>query len=539
MKKVSLHIVLLLLSAFIFVVPLNAQVIIRGNGEITKQMHKVDNFDAIKVSGARTVILNQGDSFSVEVETDSNLHEYITLEVKNGTLDFGFNTKKIKKYKELNFYVTAPDYKNIKASGASEVTSNGSLNGDKLQIDVSGASELDLDADYTTIITKLSGASDVVLSGTAITSTVTCSGASEFQGKNLVATNSIVSASGASNCFVNAKSNLTYEASGSSDVNYTVTPETVVVKKNRNDGEVIVIANTSFHQKYNVYPDTTNVDVGSLNVTVVDGDTTLITVGRHTLSVSDNGDVKWGKCKRKKFNGHWGGFELGINGYVTPDFNTNWKSEYDYLNLRYEKSIAVNLNIYEQNISLNKNKTIGLVTGLGFSWNNYRFSGSTFLTPDSSNFKGFAMVNTDGSRLSLRKTKLTAMYLTVPLIFEMQTNNSKLTRRFHFAFGVIANLRISTHTKVYFNEANKKYQLYDLSTDEVLPITYTTPNSSNRNIVKNFNSFYLQPFKFDATIRFGYGIINLFATYSLNTMFQKDRGPELYPFTAGITLVGW
>ena len=68
---------------------------------------------------------------------------------------------------------------------------------------------------------------------------------------------------------------------------------------------------------------------------------------------------------------------------------------------------------------------------------------------------------------------------------------------------------------------------------------FTTPNSSSRNIVKNHNSFYLQPFKFDATVRFGYGIINLFATYSLNTMFQSGRGPELYPVTAGITLVGW
>ena len=186
-----------------------------------------------------------------------------------------------------------------------------------------------------------------------------------------------------------------------------------------------------------------------------------------------------------------------------------------------------------------KNKTIGLITGLGFSWNNYRFTGPTFLTPDSASLKGYYMRNIDGSNLSLRKTKLTAMYLTVPLIFEMQTNQPRKINRFHFAAGIVANIRLSTHTKIYFNEANKNYKLYDLSTDQVLPITYTTPNSNDRNIVKNHNSFYLQPVKFDATVRFGYGIINLFATYSLNTMFQSGRGPELYPITAGITLVGW
>ena len=41
-----------------------------------------------------------------------------------------------------------------------------------------------------------------------------------------------------------------------------------------------------------------------------------------------------------------------------------------------------------------------------------------------------------------------------------------------------------------------------------------TENALFAGIVKNFDSFYLRPFKFDATVRMGYGIINLFATYS-------------------------
>lgn len=519
MKKVSLHIVLVLLTLVISF-PLNAQ--IPGDDKITKQLHDVDNFDAIKVDGARTLVLTQGGNFSVEVETDSNIQEYVTLEVKNNTLHFGFSTKKIKKYKVLKFYVTAPNYKHITMSGATDVNSNGTLSGDNLQIVVSGASDLKLDVDYKNIVTKVSGASDITLSGTAISSLVESSGASEFHGKNLVTTSSVIHASGASECFVNAKANLTYEVSGASEVRYVSTPETVIIKKSNGAKKVIV------------HTDTTKVKVGPLNVEVIDGDTTYVSVGRHTLFVTDDGDVKWERCKRRKFNGHWGGFELGINGYVTPDFNTNWAPEHNYLNLRYEKSIAVNLNIYEQNIPLNKNKTIGLVTGLGFSWNNYRFSNNTYLTHDSSYIKGFFMEN-----VSVRKTKLTAMYLTVPLIFEMQTNQPRNIHRFHFAVGVVANIRLSTHTKVYFNEADKVYYLKDPSTGHLLPTAYRTPNANSRNIVKNFNSFYLQPFKFDATVRFGYGIINLFATYSLNTMFQKDRGPELYPYTAGITLVGW
>jgi len=536
MKKVSIIIVIVLL-AFVTTTTLNAQ--IHGNGEVTKQSRSVDNFDGIKIDGATTLVLTQGDDYAVVVETDSNIQEYVKVEVNNSILNFGFTTNKIKRFKILKYYVTAPNINHLKVSGASTINSTNELSGEKLKLIVSGASDIDINVNYKSITTKVSGASDITLTGTAVSSVVESSGASDFHGKNLLTTSSVVKASGASSCYVNATTSLNYEVSGASDVKYVSKPETVIIKKGSKSDKIVVVTTGDETSSNYSYTDTTSVNVGSLHVTVIDGDTTQISVGRHTLIVTEDGDVSWERSKIRRFNGHWGGVELGINGYVTSDFNTNWAHEYDYLNLRYEKSTAVHLNIYEQNIALNKNKTFGLITGLGLSWNNYRFSGSTFLTPDSSSLVGFYMKNTDGSNLSMRKTKLTAMYLTIPLIFEIQTNQPRKINRFYFGVGVLANIRLSTHTKIYFNEANKNYKLYDLSTNQTLPNTYTTPNSNSRNIVKNSNSFYLQPFKFDATVRFGYGIINLFVNYQLNTMFQKDRGPELYAWTAGITLIGW
>ncbi len=362
MKKVSINIVLVLL-AFVTSITLNAQ--IRGNGEVTKQSRSVDSFNGIKIDGATTVVLTQGDDYAVVVETDSNNQEYVIAEVKNNTLDFSFSTNKIKKYKILKFYVTAPSINLIKVSGASDVNSNNELTGDKLKIIVSGASDINLNVNYKSIATKVSGASDVTLIGTAISSVVESSGASDFHGKNLLTTSSVVKASGASSCFVNATTNLNYEVSGASDVKYVSKPETIIIKKGSGAEKIVVVATDDGLSGNYSYTDTTSVNVGSLNVTVIDGDTTQVTVGRHTLIVTEDGDVSWDRCKINRFNGHWGGFELGINGYVTPDFNTNWAPEYEYLNLRYEKSTAVHLNIYEQNIALNKNKTIGK----GKKWN--------------------------------------------------------------------------------------------------------------------------------------------------------------------------
>lgn len=502
-----------------------------GDKGLTKRTYTLDEFDKIDVNGARTVFLSQGDEYTVVVEADAKLQEFVTLGVKNNTLSFDFS-KKITKYKELNFYVTAPSFSRIESSGASDVKSLSTLSGKELRIDASGASDIKLDVEYSSIVSDLSGASDITLSGTTVSNVVESSGASDFHGKNLVSSTSVVHASGASSCFVNSKVNLTYEVSGASDVKYVTKPETIIINKNDSKKVIITTDSTSVVKHYS-NSDTTKVNMGLLKVVVVDGDTTQVSVGRHTLLVSEDGDVDWRRSKRTRFNGHWGGVEIGINGFLTPDFNADLSPQDEYLSLRWEKSMNVNVNVYEQNIPLNKAKTMGLITGIGMHWNNYRFSKQTYLTSDSSQIAGYYM---DG--VSVRKTKLTAMYITVPLIFEIQTKSLRRINRFHFAVGGQVSARISTHTKVYFNEANKGYDLTDPVTGNVVA-TGITPSTNSRNIIKNYNSFHLAPFKFDAMVRFGYGVINIYATYSLNTMFSKNRGPELYPFTAGITLVGW
>jgi len=513
-----------------FSIPIFSQT--RGTGEIIKQVRQTGTFDAVKISGAQSVVLMNGNQYSVVIETHENLLDHISVVIQNDMLWFEY--KNIKDYNKLKFYITAPEYKKVLVSGASDVISPDTLAGDYLRISASGASNVNLFVNYQSIKSSAAGASDITLAGTAIAHVVEAGGASNLIAKSLTTETTVLNAKGASTCFVEAKSSLTYKVSGASTVKYVGKPQTLIIQNNNASKNVVILNDTVRSSSYHYDADTTTVNLGAFDVEVIDGDTTKISVGRHTLIIDDDGNVKYERNKKKKFNGHWGGFELGINGYVTPNFNTDWGSEYDYLNLRYEKSIAVNLNIYEQNIAFNKDKNMGLVTGIGLAWNNYRFSAPTFLSPDSSEVYGFYMEG-----VSVRKTKLTAMYITVPIMYEIQTKNPRRIKRFHFGVGVLISARISTHTKIYFNDANKEYKLYDPKTESYVPGIYITPNSNQRNIVKNFNSFYLQPVKFDAMVRIGYSIINIFGTYSINSLFQKNRGPDLYAWTIGITLLGW
>lgn len=510
---------------------------ISGKGPIVKQQRSVSEFDAVQLGGAQEAVLMQGDEYSVVIETHENLLGLITVVNNNKTLSFQY--RDLKHYDEMKFYITSPAFSNLMISGASEVKSTDTLRGENLKIKASGSSEVKLNVDYAAIESKISGASELTLYGKANAHIIEASGASEINAKSLKTETTVVNASGVSNCFVDASNTLTYKISGASSVKYIGKPQNLIIQNSSGSKNVVILNDSTKTSSYYSYNDTTEVNLGVLDVEVVEGDTTKVSVGRHTIIVDDDGNVKYTRNKKIKFNGHWGGVELGINGYVTPDYNTNWGKENDYLNLRYEKSIAVNLNVYEQNFALNKAKNMGLVTGIGMAWNNWRFSQTTYLTPDSSQIEGYYMVNTDGTNLSVRKTKLTAMYITVPLMYEIQTKNPKRYRRFHFAVGALMSARVRTHTKIYFNEANKNYQMKDPGTGEIYPRIYVTPNTTQRNISKEFNSFYMQPFRFDGMVRVGVGVVNLWAHFGLNQFFKKDRGPELYTWAAGITLVGW
>ncbi|RLD32082.1 MAG: hypothetical protein DRI72_07760 [Bacteroidetes bacterium] len=534
MKRINTWI--LFLATTFYLSPLSGQVV--GSGEIVKQRIQPGTFSKISVSGAQEAVLMNDEEYSVTIETQANLLDHIDVVIENGVL--AFRTKKIKRYDVMKFYITAPDITSIFASGATEVSSPEVLGGNDLGIVASGASEVDLKLNYKTITLKASGASEVRLQGSAQKFVVETSGASEVVAKALKADTAVVNASGASECFVNADTKLTYQLSGASEVSYVKAPQTIVIESSQPNKSTVILSDSLYKAEIYTYSDTTTVKVGSLDVEVIEGyDTTKVSVGRHAIVITDDGNVRYVHDKKKRFNGHWGGVEMGINGYVTPQFNTNWGKEYDYLNLRYEKSWTVNLNLYEQNIALNKDKNMGFVTGIGMSWANYRFSPPTYLTPDSSEIKGYYMINEQGNGLSVRKSKLTVMYITVPFMYEIQTKKEGF-KSFHFGIGVLGSARVRTHTKIYFNNANEVYYLQnpDGSFDTEFG-RYITPNASDRNIVKNYNSFHLQPFKFEGMIRVGFSFVNLWAHVGLNQFFMKDRGPELYTWTAGITLVGW
>jgi hypothetical protein len=262
-------------------------------------------------------------------------------------------------------------------------------------------------------------------------------------------------------------------------------------------------------------------------------DTTLIIIhhGGHDRHDMDMGRCPF-MCRKGKYNGHWAGVDLGWNGYVNSDFNMTFPSNLKYLDLNSSRSLTVNLNPVEVNLNIAKNH-FGLTSGLGFTFNNYYFSNSTLLVHDSAALVAYRLVDQNGNKADMKVNKLTELWLTVPVLFEFQTNSGIKWNSFHVTLGAVGGVRLCAYTKQQFYSRYTTYYMQDDNGKNIGSVYV------DNRFTRTHSQYHLNPFKLDATVRIGWSFLNFFANYTVTQMFQKDQGPELYPWAIGITLAGW
>jgi len=216
---------LLLLSVLTLGISLRAQLTVNDpNAEV----REAKNFHAISVSSAFDVFISQGNEEAVAVSaSEEKYRKEIKVEVKDGVLKVGLQNE-AKFWKglggdkmRLKAYISFKNIDRLSASGACNVHVAGNINADDLRLNFSGASDLKQGAiTAKKLEVDVSGASDIDISGTADQLQLDVTGASNFKGFDLTVDYCDVHATGASTIDITVNKELSARATGASDIHY-------------------------------------------------------------------------------------------------------------------------------------------------------------------------------------------------------------------------------------------------------------------------------------------------------------------------------
>ena len=255
-------------------------------------------------------------------------------------------------------------------------------------------------------------------------------------------------------------------------------------------------------------PDTTNISLGDKKIMIIDPtpqdkpDTTNVAWSDEDEEEKDDHNDKYDLT-------HWGGVDLGVNMLLTKDGGTTLDSADNWLDLDYGRSLSWRFNIFEEKIRIYKDY-VGIIVGAGLTYNSYGLKRNVMVnTTDSTGTVGILVSDTIAD---YSKNKLRASYINIPLLLEFNTSADN-DRSFHIAAGVIGGWKMGSITKQKWENGNDKTQL------------------------RRKADFNMTPFTLEATARVGYKNFTVFATYGLTPLFEKNKGPEVYPVTVGLQIV--
>ena len=174
------------------------------------------------------------------------------------------------------------------------------------------------------------------------------------------------------------------------------------------------------------------------------------------------------------------------------------------------KPYSRGINISYLETLLGQHSNICLATGLEISSNNFFIDATPKLNSGIITF-----VNIPDS-INYKKNKLTTTYLEIPFELRFRTNKSnKEDKSFKIFVGFKIGYLISNHIKY-------KGDAFD---------------GSNKQIkIKQYNIDNIEKYRYGVTARIGYGKFNITGFYSLTQMFEKDKGPDITPFSVGLSI---
>ncbi len=197
------------------------------------------------------------------------------------------------------------------------------------------------------------------------------------------------------------------------------------------------------------------------------------------------------KKNKRKFAkpGHIAFMEVGLN--MLPNPNYSGYTDDTFLDLHHGLSQQWAFCIPDISFKLAPSGIVSVSAGLQFIWNNYVFANDITLVKQDGRLVPVPVQNP-------KKTKLATFGFQIPVLLELN-----LPGNVFIAGGIYGGVNLGMNTKVKF------------------------PKEKMRDP-------YINPFYGGVTGRVGYRSFYVYANYGLTSLFQTNKGPEVFPLTIGV-----
>ncbi|MDZ4664722.1 MAG: DUF2807 domain-containing protein [Bacteroidota bacterium] len=454
-----------------------------------KQEKTVEPFTGLTTSGAVNVKYRNSDTNMVILKGTVEDFGKIDFYSKDNTL---FITSHGNISNPLTVYVSGNKLKDVDAAGASTVRSTDVIKATEFHVSSSGASNVHFNLNSNKIDVVATGASDVNLKGNTRYLNVVATGAANLKAYDLITDTCEVNASGASNAKVFVQQKININATGASNVKFKGDPKSVSAEGS-SASKIMKIS-------------------GDGTSSGTPGDTSKSQTkfswkNKEIIILNNDSHNSYGYYHSDLTRKHWQGLWLGFGGYTNPSVGFTMNTPYKYMALDYGRSFNFQWNLAQRNLNLYK-KYIQLSTGIGFQFSNVKFENNTKLNADSSFTWGYV---DSSNTFSYQKNRFKQGYVTVPLLLNFNTSKS-LKRNFHVSMGVVGKYLLTSRVKQVLLQNNNEF-------------TFIRKDDFNIN-----------PFQFDGYASIGYRNFTVYGQYALTELFKKNKGPQVYPFAAGIRI---
>lgn len=192
----------------------------KGNGKLKKETREVGSFSAISSGGSWDVMINYGESNSIEIEADENLLEYIKTSVEEGKLKIYHKDRyNIRSKNKITIYVSMKKITALSLAGSGDIIGNGNFyNEGRTKFAIAGSGNINLNfKKMEDVQISIAGSGDAILSGESNEVGMSIAGSGSVNCTNLIAdgVKASIAGSGSVKCHANKTVKASIVGSGS------------------------------------------------------------------------------------------------------------------------------------------------------------------------------------------------------------------------------------------------------------------------------------------------------------------------------------